>query len=306
MRKIFTLALVSILMTTIQAQKIDLSLHLEQGKEYNQILVSTATINQEFNGQEMNILMTIKGEMEYKVIAANRKDYELEVTYKSLSMNMDMPQGSMSFSSENSNEQDVFSKILSKLTNKPFEVTMSKNGSITEVRKIDEIFNSILDDFTDIPAGQITQLKAQLTEAYGGEALKGNLEMATAIFPKKPVEVGDKWEIKTDLKSTIAMNMTTEYELTEIGNDDATIKGSSLLEAADKDEFTEANGMQMKYNLSGTMTSEIKVDKATGWILQADIHQEIKGEAFIKESPAMPDGLKVPMTITNEMTLTDK
>ena len=53
------------------------------------------------------------------------------------------------------------------------------------------------------------------------------------------------------------------------------------------------------------MDSEIKVDKNTGWIIEAIINQSITGDAYIKENPQLPNGMKIPMTMINEMVITD-
>jgi len=127
--------------------------------------------------------------------------------------------------------------------------------------------------------------------------------MVTAIFPDNPVNKGDKWTIKTNLESGMAALMTTEYEFTDLGSDYAMIKGNSVIETEDKDAYIESNGMPMKYDLTGSMISEIKVDKETGWIIEANINQEIKGDAYIKGNPQLPNGMKIPMIMKNEMTI---
>jgi len=303
MRKIFNLLLLSIALTSCQAQKADLTLNLENGKEYRQVTNSKATIIQDINGQKMNMVMTIKGGMSYKVVSVNPSDYDLEVKYESLSMIMELPQGKMEFSSEKNDEQDIFSTLLSKMIGNTFNVKMAKNGKILEVKNIESRIESLFEDFTHIPENQLAQLKAQMTKAYGAEAFKGNIEMVTAIFPDNPVNKGDKWTIKTNLESGMAALMTTEYEFTDLGSDYAMIKGNSVIETEDKDAYIESNGMPMKYDLTGSMISEIKVDKETGWIIEANINQEIKGDAYIKGNPQLPNGMKIPMIMKNEMTI---
>ena len=304
MRKIFNLLLLSIVLTSCQAQKVNLTLNLEKGKEYRQVTNSKATIIQDINGQKMNMVMTLKGGMSYKVVSVNSSDYDLEVKYESLNMIMELPQGKMEFSSDKKDEQDIFSTLLSKMIGNTFNVRMAKNGKILEVKNIESRIESLFEDFSHMPENQLAQLKAQMTKAYGAEAFKGNIEMVTAIFPDNPVNKGDKWTIKTNLESGMAALMTTEYEFTELGSDYAMIKGNSVIETEDKDAYIESNGMPMKYDLTGSMISEIKVDKETGWIIEANINQEIKGDAYIKENPQMPNGMKIPMIMKNEMTIT--
>jgi hypothetical protein len=303
MRKIFILVMFTIVLISGQAQKTTLTLNLEKGKEYRQVTYSKATIIQDFNGQKMSIVMIIEGEMSYTVVTVNPSDYDLEVKYERLSMKMELPQGKMEFSSDKNDKQDIFSTMLSKMTGNSFNVKMAKNGKVIEVKNIESRIESLFEDFTDIPENQLAQLKAQMTKAYGAEAFKGNIEMVTAIFPGEPVNKGDKWTIKTNLESGMAALMTTEYEFTDLGSDYAIIKGNSVIETEDKDAYIESNGMPMKYDMSGSMSSEIKVDKETGWIIEATIQQEITGDAYIKENPQIPEGMKIPMTMINEMTI---
>lgn len=305
MKKVLILILSSIVLTACQAQKTDLSLNLEKGKEYRQVTNSKANINQEINGQKINMTMTINGEMTYKVVSVNPADYDMEVKYESLIMAMGLPQGKMEFSSDKNNEQDIFSKLLSKMIGQPFNVKMTKNGKILEVNKIESMIESLFEDFSNIPENKLAQIKAQMKKAYGAKAFKGNIEMVTAIFPDKPVNKGDNWTIKTNLESGFSGLMTTDYELVELGSDYAMIKGNSSIQTADKDAYIKSNGMPMKYDMSGSMISEIRVDKETGWIIKASTKQEIKGDGYIKENPQMPNGMKIPMTMINEMIITN-
>lgn len=304
MRKIFNLILLFIAFTSCQSQEANLTLNLDEGKEYRQVINSKATINQDINGQEIDMIMSIKGGMLYKVVSVNPSDYDLDVKYENLSMIMELPQGKMEFSSDNNDGQDVFSTLLSKMTDNTFNVKMAKNGKILEVRNIEILIESLFEDFTHIPEHQLAQFKTQMTKAYGADAFKGNIEMVTAIFPDNPINKGDKWTIKTKLESGMAALMTTEYEFTKLGNDYAIIKGNSVIETEDQDAYIESNGMPMRYDLTGSMISEIKVDKETGWIIEANINQEIKGDAYIQENPQMPSGMKIPMTMKNEITIT--
>lgn len=64
--------------------------------------------------------------------------------------------------------------------------------------------------------------------------------------------------------------------------------------------------MPLKYDMSGTMISEIKVNRKSGWVIESKINQTLKGTSQIKDNPKMPGGITIPMTMINEMTITDK
>lgn len=305
MKTIFTLILTVFVLTSYQTQNSDLSLKLEKGKEYKQITNSKATIIQEVNGQKMNMVMTIKGTMTFLVKDITENGYNMDAKFEELSMSMQMPQGLMEFSSEKNDANDIFSTILGAMKDKAFGITMSKTGKITDVKNVEALWSTAINTFDQLSEMQKEQIKAQIMKAYGGEALKGNIEMVTAIYPDSPVNRGDKWTINTKLESGMSANMTTDYEFAELTSEYALIKGKSTIVTADKDAYIESNGMPMKYDLTGSMDSEIKVDKNTGWIIEATINQKIEGDTYIKENPQLPNGMKIPMTMINDMVITN-
>jgi len=305
MKRIFTLILVSSILISCQGQKTDLALKLELGKEYKQVTSSKATIIQDINGQKINMVMTINGTLTFLVKINNENGYDMDARFEKLSMSMQLPQGTMEFNSEKNDVNDIFSTILGAMKNKSFGVIMSKAGKILEVRNVEALWETVINQFNQLNEMQKEQLKAQIMKAYGKDALKGNIEMVTAIYPGNAVNKGDKWTINTNLESGMSAKMTTNYEFTDLTPDFALIKGNSTIETADKNAYIESNGMPLKYDLNGTMLSEIKLDKITGWIIEAKITQEIKGDAYIKENPQMPNGMKIPMTMINEMLITN-
>lgn len=305
MKTIFTLILTVFVLTSYQTQNSDLSLKLEKGKEYKQITNSKTTIIQEVNGQKMNMVMTIKGTMTFLVKDITENGYNMDAKFEELSMSMQMPQGLMEFSSEKNDANDIFSTILGAMKEKAFGITMSKTGKITDVKNVEALWSTAINTFDQLPEMQKEQIKAQIMKAYGGEALKGNIEMVTAIYPDSPANRGDKWTINTKLESGMSANMTTDYEFAELTSEYALIKGKSTIVTADKDAYIESNGMPMKYDLTGSMDSEIKVDKNTGWIIEATINQKIEGDTYIKENPQLPNGMKIPMTMINDVVITN-
>ena len=187
-----------------------------------------------------------------------------------------------------------------------FSLVLLKNGKVKQLSGIENLFSSIFEKFPELPEAQKQQLKEQLEKAYGEKAFKGNIEMVTAIFPDHPVNKGDKWVIKNELESGMAMKMETNYVFQ--GKKDAhyLILGESVLKTVDKDAYVQANGMPLKYDMEGKMVSDIKIDKESGWIVEAKLNQELKGDAHIKDNPQIPGGLTIPMVMVYETEISDK
>ena len=305
MKILLNLFFVNILVVTCYAQKIDLTLNLEKGKEYKQITNSKITKNQKSYGKDTSMITYIKDEIIYKVVSVNIADYNLEAKYENLSMTFDLLQDTIINSSEINEVQDFFSTLLSEMTGYVFNVKMSKKGKIIEVKNIDSKIDSIFTNSTHIQETKLVQQKAQMNEMFSAEAFKSNKEMVIAFFPDKPVSKGDKWTIESNLETSTTGEITTEYEFTEFGSDYILITGKSTVKTADIDRYIELNGMFVKYDISGSMISELKIDRKTGWIIEGRIYQDIKGDAYFKLDEQMSNGIKIPMNMKIETGITN-
>lgn len=313
MRPIIVFILFSLFFVTCQTknaklipiQSTELTLNLEQGKTYKQKSTIKTSVSQDFNGQKIDLDMTIRGSMSFFVKSITPMGYSMDVKFEELGMLMQMPQGTIEFDSEKVDTDNIFSMVCGAMKNKAFEVTLNKQGKVTDIKNVEKLFEAAIDQFAEIPEAQKKQIRSQLKQAYGSEAMKGSIEMVTAIYPEKPVYKGDNWTINTNLQSTIPMQVSTAYEFVNVTPDFAFIKGTSSIKTTNPEAYIDSYGMLIKYDLTGSMLSEIKVDKNTGWIIEATINQEVIGNTYIKESAQTPDELKIPMLVLNETVITN-
>lgn len=282
-----------------------LNFNLVQGKEYRQNSDMKMIMTQDFAGQTMEITMNVKGKMVYLVKAVTPAGYDLDVRYESMSMEIAMPQATMKFSSENPGETDVLSKVLAAMVNKPFQTQISKTGKVVSIKNVEALFTGAFEKIANLSDAQKEQIKSQLNQSYGEKAFASNLEMMFAIFPEKPVKVGDKWTTQGKMKSSISANITNTYQYVEDGADFRKIHGDSKISAEENGEYVVSNGLEMKFDMNGTMISDIKIDKKTGWILEAKITQNITGNASVKPNAQLPDGMSIPMTIKSDIVTTN-
>jgi len=288
------------------AQKEKLEFNLTKGQVYNQNMDCNLSIAQKVKDQSIDIDMKIKGNITYKVTDIKNNNFNIDVQYNSLSMTMNMPNGPVEFSSSKKGEDDIMSNVFKALTKKPFVIIMSKEGKVVEVKNIDKAFDEILDSFSQLSRQQKKQIKDQLAQSFGEKSFKNNLEMSSAIFPANPVEKGEKWIINSKLESGMSADIETTYELAEVNETSYVITGVSVIKSiSNKDYQMSSNGMEMKYDLKGDMTSRIKIHKNSGWTIESTIEQNIEGTTFIKPSEQIPDGMEIPMKMTNEMKLSE-
>ncbi len=299
MKKISFLLIFIMFSVAASAEKVDLAFKLEKGQQYSMTTTSKGTIIQEMHGMEINMEVIIGGTMSFFVKYIKDADYIMDAQFDELNISMIFPQGEMSFSSEKDDPEDFFSKTLTALTQTPFEVTMDRKGQVINTQNIEELLETAVEANEEISDAQKEQIKSQIKSAYGEEGLKGSIEMATAIYPETPINKGDSWIIETNLESGFSALIKTEYKFVELTPTYALIKGTAAI-STDQEVAVMSSGIPMNYDLTGTMTSDIKVDPKTGWVIDATIRQEIEGNAIIKKNEQIPEDTQIPMKIINE------
>jgi hypothetical protein len=302
MKYLFNLFLLLIAAFSCQGQKLKLVLHLTKGNTYNMVSTTTSSIKQTINGQVNNIDVTVSGTTSFKVLNADDSLYYMEVTYKSLNMKMKLPTGPVAFDSQKKDSSDLMSSIMGGLIDKPFTATFSRSGKIRAVKNVENMISSVLDGFREVQGPQKEQLKAKFIQSFGSVAIRGNIEMSTAVFPEVSVAKNDKWTINTQLQSTMHANVNTVYQLTDATAASYIIHGDGTI-ASIKDPLLLE--MPISYDMKGTMTSDIKADRVTGWITESKIKQTISGTVAIKNSPEAPGGITFPMSMVSETVITN-
>ncbi len=288
MKKTLLLLLV-IFTVNLQAQKFSLRMNLVKGTTYYQNTSGEMVIKQHIQDQDIAINMIITGKMSYKVTKIDDGVYDMEVRYLNMAFSMDMPGGKMEFSAE---KDDTFSLMLKALIDKPFGMKLTAQGRVTELTGLNALFDKMMDGF-DVDEMQKAQLKAQLEQSYGEGAIRKNFETTFSFFPENPVGIGEKWTVKTQLDGGLTADIKTTYELKSVSGDYYILSGNANITPSKSDD----SGKVLQ-DVSGTMTSDIKLNKATGWVSSAKINQIVDGKFEVNDE-------KATMKMVNEIILTD-
>ena len=287
---------------TVNAQNYKLSLNLVKGKDYFQNTNAVMSIKQNVNGMDMNINMTISCTVKHTVTAVVNDVYTMDVSYVNMAMKMDMPTGAMEFNSEKNDAGNPMGTVLSKMINKPFQVKINKVGKILEVSNTESLFSGAFEG-VELPEAQREQMKAQLKQSYGDKAFRGSMEMLTGVFPDKPVAKGGTWAINSKVETTMVLALAAVYKLEEVTPTAYVLSSTATVNSENKDAFVAMNGFPMRFDMTGTYVSNVKLDKTSGWVIESKIVQDIKGKTFIKESEQLPQGMTIPMEITGTSTI---
>ncbi|QEM12059.1 DUF6263 family protein [Mucilaginibacter rubeus] len=303
MKKILLAGALAMMVFAGYAQKVKPALKLVKGNTYYLSTLAHSVVKQTINGQLNNIDMTIEGKMSFKVLNVDSL-YYMEVNYTKVGMNMQLPNGNVAFNSDDKDTTNIMARIMAGITNKPFTATLSKSGRIRSIENAENMITSMIDGFKEVPADKKEQLKTQLSQSFGSGALKSNLEMAMSVLPEVSVVKNDKWTIKNNLQGAMSAKMVSVYQLMDITPQSFVIHGNATIETDNTAGYKTVGNLPMKYNMKGTMVSDVVVDKATGWISSSKVKQNIDGAVEIKDSPQVPGGVTFPMSVVSETSTT--
>lgn len=297
--------LVFFVITSCKVQQETMQINLQTGSTFSQKMTVVSDIDQSMEGMEMNIKMTIDAIINYKVLSEAAESYEMEVSYGQMTMKMESPFMNMEFNSLNQDTTDIFSRIMGGMVNQSFILEMSKKGKVLSVKGFDKIIANMMSNLNILDSAKQEQLTKQFKDAYGEKALANNFNMTTAILPEGEVAEGDKWNINTQVETTTKLNIASEYELKEVTKNDYHIIGKSTMTTDESGPMLQADGTSIGYNLTGTMNSDLMMNKATGWVRSAKITQNMEGTVSATSPLGGMEDMSIPMKINSVIEITD-
>lgn len=282
-----------------------LELNLTVGESYYHDNETKVIVTQELHGGSLISDILYGGKMSFLAKEKTNSVYHLEVRFQTMYLKMNINGNEISANSQKVDSIDILSMLLKELTESPFDISITKYGIVREV-KMEKIFNNLFSFNPDIPKLEKARMIYMLKESFGEKAMKGSMEMLTAIYPKTPVKEGDRWKNKIRLETVSGVTMENEFVLKELNRDFAVIKSQSKTISDDNNSFIKINDELLRFNSIGNMTSTFKIDKNTGWIKESEINQNISGMNEKKWRDDSEIILKIPFEYVGSIILKDE
>ncbi len=247
--------------------------------------------------------MLISFKMSFRVIDLTDSTYKMEARYHEFNFKTSLPgskeTGYVVLDSKDKNLKDTASAALAATMDKPFIVIISKTNRLQSVKNTDKIISGAIGNFPGIDTATKSRMENQLTYFFSFDALKGKLGMSTVIFPDTPLAIDNKWTIKTKMTSFMDANAEVDYQLADAIDKFYLIRGNGRI-TINETSKKQAGQPLFKYQLTGTVISDIRVNKTTGWISEIKSKQAIMGEAKALEGAV--SGLAVPMIFEEDIS----
>jgi hypothetical protein len=192
------------------------------------------------------------------------------------------------------------------MTGKHVNITLLKNGAVSKIDNPDTTgFANMMKNFPMAQALKQMMMMGPVKKMFSRESMKENMEKFTAIFPNKKVNINDTWGSVIKPDSASDNTIKTNYQLISYQSGIAVIKGHTESKANSQQKQSGGSGMMMMfpvvYDLDGESESTIQVSTATGWIKEASIKNELKGNIQMKntsDKQAKPNPVQMNGTVT--------
>ncbi len=270
-----------------QADTVTFELHLKKGDRFAFVQSMDMTQDIDMQGMQMSTTMKMSSAYSYDVLDVREDGASVVRTkFGRVYGSMDNPMmGTIEFDSDKAADESdnpmaaMVAGALTAMAGHQVEMTIAKNGDISELRGIDELVAAIM-EANPMAAGM------GMDTAGVEKQIRQNMESMLGAFPHEPVAVGASWEkesamnamggmdmsmkVKSVLKRADASHIVVESELTgSMGGD------GQLAQMFDVEEF------------KGTGTSTY--DRADGLVREATSAMTMK--ATIKGGEAGTGGM---------------
>ena len=306
MKKILTLLLAAIT-TTSFAQKTKIQLNLQKDSTYYLDQKSTLTITQDIPGHKQVVATVLNGRVAHKVISITDTSYVLAVRFESLVMQARLGDNMlMDVNTADKSKQDAMSKVMQSMLGRSITMVITKMGKVLEIRGVDELYNHAFDNFPELDEDKKEQVLSRVKQSFGEKAFRSSFQDAFAVFPADPVSVNDTWQASTVMESAAQAKINTTYLLKNITDNAYVIHGDAQVTPSGNGDYVMTT-MPMRYiNLTGSFSADIIIDRSTGWIKEEKVAKLVNGDLDIKDNPQVPGGIKFPMSVDAEISVTNK
>ncbi|MDR2651387.1 MAG: DUF6263 family protein [Prevotellaceae bacterium] len=274
-------------------QKYSFEYNFEKDTIFKRNIRTETKISRKMFGEEMTNNMIIHRLMSYKIKDNDDDIYSIDMKLDTFKIDFDVLGIKNSYNFYDligtADEEDLYDKSETKyisklLMNVPVEFTMDKRGRIKTVN-IDEIFNFInaTDELNSTKKQFICQ---QFEKIFSIENIKNYMEKPELTYmPQNPVAVGDKWNLNNSEElPTAFFAKNANIKLKKVINNIALLEIKGNIEIEDYDDIAIGltltifdNNSTHKTILKGKEKATVEIDANTGWIIKADIVQELEG-----------------------------
>jgi hypothetical protein len=295
---IFHVSILLLFVYSCESQKVSIGLNLEKGHTYTKTNVVYNEINGSYKKNKFYLLSNATSIIEYKVLDIQKDIYLIEGKFIRMKIETETESYSAIFDSNAKDTNDIGTLLFKLTVNKPFKFKVSKKGKILEFEGFDHIFKNFPDknlNLTEYGKKEMIQLLEQEFGLY--ELLKNDF----VVYPDYEVELKETWDKKYVSNSFLSNDIIAQFTLNNISPNSYKISSYSKVSSKKPLHFVARGNFQIQFDLNGEQSSEIEVDKKTGWIKRNEINQKLSGKGKIRFLNTMNKPINLELTANSKI-----
>lgn len=292
----------SCLVDPLCAQKYDIKLKLEVGDQFTEHLDFAVVVNQSAGEIEGEMVMKARTVTQYTVAQVKPQSVIFSVSIMEMFM-QSVYNGEVQYTIDTQHpEENEATYVVKSVMGRPFTMEVNLKGKVLAIRGMDENLREGVNAIPDIDEAQRAMIYEGMKAELGGQKLKNDFELSTAVMPPTPVELGATWKRKMTVVTNVQMQISETLKLLEVTDEFYIV--TSIFEAkTDENERIVMEGETGILNMTGSGTNLYKLDRKTGWLVYHEKEMASQGKITI-QAPEAPGGVfNMPMTISVHQTV---
>jgi WD40 repeat protein len=283
-------------------EKIQYQMRFEAGEKYYLRFITDQTISQTITGQEQNIEQTIGlgYDFDVKNVEPNGNAW-VSYTYRWAKFIQKGVGGQLTYdSSEKALTIPPMAQGFAALLDETFSMKITPQGRVEEVEGLQTVRNNI---GKKIPEGPMKEaMMMGLKQFINEEGIKEQTENSMAIYPEKPVGIGDSWRKTIALTQGTAITLENEFILKDRKNGISFIEVKSDIKSNPKAEPMKMGTTNISYDLSGKQQGLLEIEESTGRLISSKTNQDASGQIKVEVTGQQSQVTQIPVKIDSVVT----
>ena len=286
-------------------EKIQYKLKFEPGQKYYMRMTTEQKISQIVNGRRQSIDQSFGFGIDCDVeeVEAN-EDARIKYTYRWAKFRQRMPTGEETSydSSKKVSPVPPAAQGFAAMLGEGFSIKITPQGRVKLVEGLKTMRNNIV---KKLPyQGRTKELMIEALKQYlSEEGIKETTESSMAIYPDKPVGIGDSWNKTVVLSQGLSMIVEHKWTLKERNNGLAAIEVDSTIRPDPQAKPMDMGAAKVRYALSGKQRGRIEMQESTGQIIRSEINQQMSGQMQMTGAGGQSQEMSIPMELEGVVTL---
>lgn len=287
------------------AEKVQYQFRVKKGQKLYFRMITDQKMTQTVNGQEQAIEKTIGKGVKFDVNDVDKKGNAwIDYTYDWASLKQ---KGLMGEAIYDSNKEDArvppAARMYAALLGEGFSVRITPEGRVRELKGLEKMRENVEKKLPGGPGRN--QMAKGLEQVIGKQAIRESIESLLAIYPDKPVGVGDSWSRKALLSREFGMVAEHRWTLKERGNGAAVLENKSTFKPNLEAKRAQAGHIGMDHIFSGKQEGIIRIKESTGQLMDGKLNQELSGrmEMAMGTKDNKPQTFTIPMKIQRTIVI---